>query len=904
MYTPIKKLQIICPFRKETIFLAPILFLWFYFFITSSYCFAQNNNVGIGTLAPAPSALLDIDASPGNNKGVLIPRVTALQRIAIVSPANSLLVFDTDSACFFYWNGLTTTWKSLCNNSSGGSGITGSTGATGATGVAITGTTGNTGDMGSTGSIGGTGANGSTGASGITGLTGSIGITGSTGSTGIGTTGNTGEMGITGSSGDIGATGVTGTGLIGTTGNTGATGIIGSTGTTGATGSTGDIGTTGSTGADLGTHWTITGNAGTNPVTDFIGTTDLSDWVIKTNNSERIRVLSNGNVGIGTASPTHGLHVNTPTVGGVAIMRLTSSNAADNHIRYDYPSNSANYWVLGCDANLANKFLLWNSVTGTVNMLIDDVTGNVGIGTGLTTPTSRLSVGSSSEFQVNSIGNIVKLNNVTTSFPVAQGATSTVLTNDGAGNLTWAAAGGGSGWAITGNTGTTASTSAIGVAVNNNFIGTTDAKDFVMASNNFERMRITTAGNVGIGTAVPGAKLHVLGSDPEILLETTSNFSEPILRLKNTTNSKYFRLESTGAFNIKEGSGNNILASFLTETISFFPTGTTWSGNVGFVGIGITPPVSLLHIATSTTAKGVSTFEQASADADSYDLNFLKTRGTVAVPTVITTGDQLGIINFNGYSGAGGYVTGAAIKAISEGTVATTRVPAFLSFWTGTDAAPTVLTERMRIDKSGNVGIGTTAPASMFSVGASNAFQVNSTGNIVKLNNVTTSFPAAQGAASTVLTNDGAGNLSWGAGGGGSVGADVTANITQTGTTFDLTFTLAASPIQVSITPTTATSVIMMGFNFMFSAMSGTSTSGMQMFIYRNGIQIPASEYIVFAGSLNTYDSRPVNYTWIDRPGTTSPVTYTVYAAQTGGNNGRIGSLLGTKSSVWAVELK
>src|SRR3972149_772262 len=77
-------------------------------FVTEA--FSQNNNIGIGTLTPAPSALLDIDASPGNNKGVLVPRMTALQRLAIPAPANSLLVFDTDSACFFYYNAISKSW--------------------------------------------------------------------------------------------------------------------------------------------------------------------------------------------------------------------------------------------------------------------------------------------------------------------------------------------------------------------------------------------------------------------------------------------------------------------------------------------------------------------------------------------------------------------------------------------------------------------------------------------------------------------------------------------------------------------------------------------------------------------------------------------------------------------------
>ncbi len=74
--------------------------------------------------------------------------------------------------------------------------------------------------------------------------------------------------------------------------------------------------------------------------------------------------------------------------------------------------------------------------------------------------------------------------------------------------------------------------------------------------------------------------------------------------------------------------------------------------------------------------------------------------------------------------------------------------------------------ERMRITAGGNVGIGTTGPASLFSVGASSQFQVDNNGNIAKINSITYSWPAAQGGASTVLTNNGAGTLSWSAAGG------------------------------------------------------------------------------------------------------------------------------------------
>jgi hypothetical protein len=45
--------------------------------------------------------------------------------------------------------------------------------------------------------------------------------------------------------------------------------------------------------------------------------------------------------------------------------------------------------------------------------------------------------------------------------------------------------------------------------------------------------------------------------------------------------------------------------------------------------------------------------------------------------------------------------------------------------------------------------------------GGITGFKIDKNGNILKLNNVATSFPSVQGGSSTVLTNDGAGVLSW-----------------------------------------------------------------------------------------------------------------------------------------------
>lgn len=50
--------------------------------------------------------------------------------------------------------------------------------------------------------------------------------------------------------------------------------------------------------------WSLTGNGGTNPAVNYLGTSDSTDFTIKTNNSRRILVQSNGDVSIGPNPPT------------------------------------------------------------------------------------------------------------------------------------------------------------------------------------------------------------------------------------------------------------------------------------------------------------------------------------------------------------------------------------------------------------------------------------------------------------------------------------------------------------------------------------------------------------------------------------------------------------------------
>lgn len=61
------------------------------------------NNVGIGTVTPNPSSILELSA---NDKGFLAPRMTTVNRLAIQNPARGLWVYDIDFDQFWFYNGV------------------------------------------------------------------------------------------------------------------------------------------------------------------------------------------------------------------------------------------------------------------------------------------------------------------------------------------------------------------------------------------------------------------------------------------------------------------------------------------------------------------------------------------------------------------------------------------------------------------------------------------------------------------------------------------------------------------------------------------------------------------------------------------------------------------------------
>lgn len=167
--------------------------------------------------------------------------------------------------------------------------------------------------------------------------------------------------------------------------------------------------------------WKTGGNGGTVPGTNFIGTTDNKDLVIKTNNAEAMHIGANGFIGIGLPAPTTYLDI-TGTFGGTNSLQLRSGNSnvgfASNQVLFGY-NGTTNYRHAiktrhnsGGRTQNAIDFFLWNQVVDAAGdigtkqvMTIDgEWRGMVGIGT--TTPKSELHItdGSASLKTVNDGG--------------------------------------------------------------------------------------------------------------------------------------------------------------------------------------------------------------------------------------------------------------------------------------------------------------------------------------------------------------------------------------------------------------------------------------------------------------------------------------------------------------------
>jgi hypothetical protein len=350
------------------------------------------------------------------------------------------------------------------------------------------------------------------------------------------------------------------------------------------TGLTTTTGTPPSTGS-----WDVMGNAGTNNNVNFIGTTDGQPLVVRTNNTERLRVNSNGKVDLGLAgipflnlSPLSSGRLQVASVGEInqTLVHASASpsnlslvfarargtlnaftNVADNDALgemgfYGYrnfmqPGASISSLV---DTTTAGSFggdLRFGTsqpgeLLASTKMVITSL-GNVGIGT--TTPTQRLHVVGRSLFQNGfSADNAALLyrDNLDYMFLGPQSGSSAnggAIALYGSGNTS---AGNANGMDVNVPNGKvrffqtngqfeflTNSTNGYTASLELNDVGLEIGHNSISRNIQFvngggERMRIDPGGRVGIGTTAPATSLGVngaLSTSPSFALATTNPFN-------------------------------------------------------------------------------------------------------------------------------------------------------------------------------------------------------------------------------------------------------------------------------------------------------------------------------------------------------------------------------------------
>jgi hypothetical protein len=215
----------------------------------------------------------------------------------------------------------------------------------------------------------------------------------------------------------------------------------------------------------------------------------------------------------------------------------------------------------------------------------------------------------------------------------------------------------------------------------NFYLGTKSNHPILIRTNDTDKVAIDTSGNVGIGTNSPAALLEVKGTAPGVVVNGTSTtaFRGFSIRTNGNEIASMFAEPASGENRITAGfSGFGGYQTMYTNGLERMRISST-----GNVGIGITVPDTKLHVYQNTANTPVAAKVQQASSGNFFDYASL---GVTAV-------------------GASGGLTAWSTGSARAGQI-----------WLSTDASYPLIfatndTERMRIDSSGNLGIGTSNPS-------------------------------------------------------------------------------------------------------------------------------------------------------------------------------------------------
>lgn len=233
-------------------------------------------------------------------------------------------------------------------------------------------------------------------------------------------------------------------------------------------------------------------------------------------------------------------------------------------------------------------------------------------------------------------------------------------------------------------------------------------------------------GQEGSYYANDAAVVHITGTETVTGLKTFSN--SVVISTNLTSDALRITQLGTGNALVVEDSTNPDSTPFVVDASGTVIAGSTTALSTANDNGGV---VAKISAAGGTTSAFAALGANSTTARFTSSLTLKRTRGTEAAPTTVVSGDYLGRLDFQGHDGTS-FVDAALIYAAVDGTPGTNDMPGRLVFATTATGASTP-TERVRINSSGNVGIGTTSPTALLHVNGNTLITTNSSTNALRI---------------------------------------------------------------------------------------------------------------------------------------------------------------------------